>query len=346
MNVIKQKGFSLVELMVALTLGLILMAGVLAIFLSSKVTYNTNEKTGRLQENGRVALDFVSYDLRSAGYLGCAKIPRWFTSTLVGQTTMLWNYSAPVQGFESNGSGSYAPALPAATLNPAPTANSDILVVRSLMRDGAAMDVRADVGSVSGNPQVPVANPVSAGQILLITDCESSTVFQATGWTPAGTLGEIAHATGGALVPGNATTDLGYPYAELARVLPLQTYIYYVANDPAGEPGLYRQTGATQPAELLIEGVEALQIAYAVDTVGSDRIADGYFTANNVTDWSNVISVTLGMLMRSEQSGSAVNTSSYQVLPAAVGGRLIAAGSDRRQRMLFTTTVAIRNRAL
>jgi len=346
MNLVKQKGFSLIELMVAMTLGLILLAGVVAIFFSSKVTYMTNEKTGRLQENGRVALDIMSYDLRNSGYLGCAKVPQYFTSTLVNQTSMLWNYAAPVQGFESDNTGSYAPVLAAGTLNPAPTANSDVLVVRTLLRDGAAMDVGADVGSATGNPQVPVGAPPADGQILVITDCESSTVFQATGWAGASPLGSILHATGGAWVPGNTTTDLGYPYMQLSRVLPLQTYIYYVGNNAAGEPGLYRQAGAAQPAEMLIEGVQALQVAYAEDTTG-DRIADGYFTANNVTTWGNVVSVTLAMLIRSEESGTQVNTTGYQLLPSTVGGRLITpAAGDRRQRMLFTTTVAIRNRAL
>ena len=46
--------------MVSITIGLILLAGVLSIFLSSKVTYFANEKTARLQENGRVALDLIS----------------------------------------------------------------------------------------------------------------------------------------------------------------------------------------------------------------------------------------------------------------------------------------------
>jgi type IV pilus assembly protein PilW len=60
MNFSKQRGVSLVELMVSITIGLILMAGVLSIFMSSKVTYFANEKTARLQENGRVALDLIS----------------------------------------------------------------------------------------------------------------------------------------------------------------------------------------------------------------------------------------------------------------------------------------------
>jgi type IV pilus assembly protein PilW len=349
MRTLNQRGFSMVELMVAMVLGLILLGGVISIFQSSKVTYNTNEKTARLQENGRVALDFLTHDLRSAGYLGCAKVPQWFVSTLNGQTTFLWNYSTPLQGYESNGSGTWAPALPGGTdaLNPAPVNNSDVVVVRGLLRDGIALELEADVAGGTGDPVVLKTTPASPGQIMVITDCESASVFQTTAWTPGATTGTISHATTAGFVPGNLNTDLVANFNANSRILPLQTYVYYVGNDAAGLPGLYRQSGATKPAELLIEGVSALQVAYAVDTVGNDRIADGYFAANAVTNWDNVISITLAMLLQSElNGGTRPDAKTYQLLPTAVGGKLIAAANDRRQRMVFTTTIAVRNRAL
>ena len=64
----KQQGLSLVELMVALTLGMVLMAGFLQIFMSVRSTYATNEASSRLQENGRFALDFLAQHARLAGY--------------------------------------------------------------------------------------------------------------------------------------------------------------------------------------------------------------------------------------------------------------------------------------
>ena len=65
MNHSNARGFSLIELMVSIVIGLILVAGILSIFFSSRVTYTSNEKTARLQENGRVALDNLAHDLRS-----------------------------------------------------------------------------------------------------------------------------------------------------------------------------------------------------------------------------------------------------------------------------------------
>src|SRR5262249_8867178 len=121
MNVKQQHGFSLVELMVSVTIGLILLAGVLSIFYSSKLAYLANEKTSRLQESGRAALDFLVHDVRSAGYMGCARaVP--FTTTLNTPTSLMWNYAVPLQGFEATGtsaSPAFSPAIPGGTLSPA-----------------------------------------------------------------------------------------------------------------------------------------------------------------------------------------------------------------------------------
>ena len=65
----QQLGLSLVELMVALVLGLVLMTGVIQVFLASRQTYATNEAMARMQENGRFALEFISRSARLAGYV-------------------------------------------------------------------------------------------------------------------------------------------------------------------------------------------------------------------------------------------------------------------------------------
>ena len=65
-----ERGFSIVELMIALLLGLILLGGVIQVFLSSRQTYNANEAMSRMQENGRFALEFIARSARLAGYTG------------------------------------------------------------------------------------------------------------------------------------------------------------------------------------------------------------------------------------------------------------------------------------
>lgn len=343
-----QRGFSLVELMVALTLSMILMAGVLSIFFSSKVTFFANEKTARLQESGRIALDLMVHDIRSAGYQGCAK--QTPISTL-NTGTALWNYSLPVMGFESNGSGSYTPALSTLgyTLTPAPANDSDVLVVRMLLRDGDALITQDDLAAT--NSGIPVLNstppPVSAGQVMMITDCNASSIFEVTGWTAGSPNGLIQHAATGS-TPGNATDNLDYMYLAGARVLPFQTVIYWVGDTgtPSG-PALYRRMG-TQDPQILIEGIQALQVAYGVDT-NADRVVDSYTAATSTLNWDNVISVSLALLAQSDATGTDIDRGAYPMLTpsnATLGGKTLGPYNDRRQRMLFTTTAVVRNRAL
>jgi type IV pilus assembly protein PilW len=68
-----QKGFTLIEIMIALLVGAFLLVGILQIFLSSRQTYQMQENLSRLQENGRFAMDMVARDIRMAGYWGCLK---------------------------------------------------------------------------------------------------------------------------------------------------------------------------------------------------------------------------------------------------------------------------------
>lgn len=63
-----QRGFSMVELMVALVLSTLLIGGIIQLFIGTKQTYRFHEALSRIQENGRFALDSMSNDIRMAGY--------------------------------------------------------------------------------------------------------------------------------------------------------------------------------------------------------------------------------------------------------------------------------------
>ncbi|MDO9240573.1 MAG: prepilin-type N-terminal cleavage/methylation domain-containing protein, partial [Methylicorpusculum sp.] len=70
----KQSGMTLVEIMISLLIGAILLGGVLQIFISTKQTYRMQEGLSRLQENARFAMEFLTFDIRMAGYQGCPSI--------------------------------------------------------------------------------------------------------------------------------------------------------------------------------------------------------------------------------------------------------------------------------
>jgi type IV pilus assembly protein PilW len=332
MNRQLQLGFSVIELMIAMALSMVLMAGVLSIFASSKLTYLTNEKTSRVQEGGRMALDMIMRDIRSAGYVGCAKaVP--FNTTLNSATAPLWDYSQPMRGFEYTGPGTWSPALGTALVPAAqaPQDGSDAILLHVAQREGVALVMPTALASSTANPQIAGATPAPvAGQIMMITDCNASTVFEVTNYTSP----SVAHAVSTGATPQNATDDLGYVYQAGARLIPMQTVIYYVRGD-----ALWRRVGDATP-EQLVDGVQALQIVYGEDT-NSDRIVDNYVAASAVGNWANIVSVSVSLLVQSDAVGNDIDRATYNLLGTNVGPF-----NDRRLRMLFTTTAALRNVAI
>lgn len=348
---IRMTGFSLVELMVALGLSLLLLAGVVAIFSSSRVAYESTDQLSRVQETGRFALDQLSRHIRSAGYTGCSRQPTAIASALNADTNATLEYgfvsSPPVLGYDTSGSGAWSPALHPNIQSLTPSEDSDVLVVRGARLDVVPMQVTQDmVGSdgitldPTGDLIVKSAGSVNgvdpAGNVLMAYSCEGVSFF-------------FANASGTSLIrpisdeiPGNVTNSTSYPFLKAAEVVPVETVIYYIdaASPPAPDTmtSLWRKVGEGA-AEELVQGVERMQVEYGVDLQG-DRVVDDYRPASTVGNWDRVVSVRIGMLVSSVQEyGNDRDQRTYQVLDTDV-----PAPGDRRLREVFTTTVGIRNR--
>ena len=338
----RQRGFSLVEIMVAITLSLILLGGVLAVMYSSKVTYLQNDRVARIQENGRAALELILRDLRGAGFPGCAQpIAGLFNirNILSNSTNVAWNLAQPVYGFEG-ASGSWTPTLDT-TLIPNATINNDIIAVRTIPAGAPSMRVSAIVNPTDSiSVTKDVGERLADGAPAIISDCGNASIFVVSAFTPDvdDTAAAIDRSTTGG-PPTNATTNLGATFSPGARVAPINTIVYYVRPDTAGTgPSLWRVVSDEAPQEI-IAGVEALQVKYGVDTDNNTTV-NQYVNANAVTDWSQVVSVSLALLIRSAEANSqTVDSRTYTLLDTSVGPY-----NDRFQRSLFTTTVTLRNR--
>jgi type IV pilus assembly protein PilW len=363
-------GFSLVELMVALTLSLILVAGALSILYSTKLTSAENERVARMQEAGRTAFELIMEDARTSGYMGCTH-PHTDTSTIpatsnvnsgLASSTLLWNFLQPVYGFEAVGaawSPALDPAIPATS--PTPVAGSDILVLRSARSGTPIFRTNAVFAS---NAAIPVDRDPSAtlavGTTVIISDCNNAAVFAVTAFAPVGATATISHAAGAAPA-GNANDFLApqsHTFTVGSSLQPVQTVIYYIAScqppldgvicKAATPPALWQIVGGNVPQEL-IQGVEAIQLRYGVDTTSSpNMLANQYMTADAVTAgpyWGNVVSVNLSILVRSiDEYGVEKDKKVYHLLGgAALGGADIGPFNDRRSRSVYTTTITLRN---
>lgn len=341
----RQTGLSLVELMVGMAIGLLIVALLGYIYSGSRQSYQQQDNLARVQENGRAALDFISQDIRSAGYWGCVgrRIPEPI-NTLNNAADYLYRFNTPVEGHQATGANTWSPAKDA-TVTPVLT-GTDILTLRGAYGNGTTVTQHPG-GTPPGSADLKVndVSNIAEGDILLVSDCQNAAVFQVTNLN-AGS--NVVHNTGAiaGIVPGNASKGLGKEYVG-GEVLRASSKTYYIRLNDANRPSLYRMTNGV--AEELVENVESMQLTYGVDTTG-DQAVDAYQTADAVLDWDQVILVRVQLLLASPETG-AVNTAqgyAFNGANVAPDGNLVGGAigdpDDRRLRLVFTANIGLRNR--
>lgn len=306
-------GFSLIELMLALALGLVVVTGIVQLFVGNSQTYTVLNGQSRLQENARFGFEFLTMAARTAGYLGCAPEDANVINTLNAPswaTMPEFNVLTSVQGFDGQSGGSWLPAL--ATLPrstggadanvylpgngvdiSAVAPGTDVLVLRSL-----AQPVRrlTQVLQPTADPVVEAPggdNEFEVGDIIMISDCEQGAVLRVTGAAVAGNQATLAHAVGGAgLYENAATVDIptqagaprtlsavGRSFGRESQVAKVETSIFFVAegagtDNQGNRPlALWRKLGTAAPQEL-IAGIDDMQVLFGIDTTLNDRIAN------------------------------------------------------------------------
>ncbi len=336
----QQQGFTLVELMVAMTIGLLLLGGVITVLSSSHQTYRVNDALSRLQENARYAFQLLSRDIRMAGYLGCVGDGVPIVNTLNNPSDFLWNLGQPIEGFEASSSSVWTPALPSSGIIPSPLGGRDIIVIRGV--DGTDVKVVQHPG---GNPpgsadlKVTVGSSLQEDDIVLVTDCLAAAVFQVTNVNTSAGQDNVVHNTGNPTTntPGNLTKALGKEFTG-GELIKISTRSYFIRtnSNPTPFPSLYRKVG-TGNAEELVEGIEDMQIEYGEDLDGNST-ADIYRTADAVTNWAEVVSVRISLLVQSLENNVATDAQTYTF------NGTTTTPNDRRLRQVFTTVVTLRNR--
>ena len=339
----KDRGLSLVELMVALAVGLFLMAGVLQIYLGSRQSFRVQESLSRLQENGTFALMFLEQDLRMADYRGCgtrsARVP--LNNILIPSGDYLWDFVTGIEGFEAVSTSDWDRS-PDNNAIPTPLGGSDIVTVRR-----ATGETFKVVSHASGTDDVEInsGSTIEAGDVVMVATCKSAAVFQVTNSSASGILEHDSGSDGDADTPDNSTSDLGTGYANGDLFL-IDTVTYYIRNGNNNRPALFRKVG-NDNAQELIQDVEDMQITYGEDT-NMDALVDRYVSADGVANWSNVISVNVNLLLTTPEDNL---TPDGEPQPYVFNGVNYDGVSgplpeDNRLRHSFSSTITLRNRTL
>lgn len=322
----RQQGLSLVELLIAMTLSLLLMGGVLQIFLASKQTYSANTALSRVQESGRFAMEFLTSDIRNAGYKGECITP---LNNLLNEGSS--SYSADLFDLSQAVSGR-------ANASPSWVANrtaGDVIHVKyaaSLAGVTASGNTPATANTIS----LTAASGVAQGTIIIVSDPLGCDLFQNRSNANAQNLTRGAVGSPGNKTP--ASNPFSHAYDAAMQILKLQSATYYIGNDVNNRPALRRISFTTGVAddEVLIEGVENMQILYGI--AGANRQVDSYVSAASVANWDDVVSVRVYLLVVGAETNV---TPENQVID--FNGAAVTIG-NRRLAQVFSTTIGIRNR--
>lgn len=343
-------GMTLVELMVGMAVGLFVALIAISTFVSTRTLNLVNASTTRQSENGRLAMELLTADLRSSGFAGCRPLAQRVDDPVVSVLNGAVNEGFITEGSSGlrsyRGTGtSFDPALPTALAGLGALANSDVVSVR-VPADATALGVVAAMSSSTAAPQIQAnapGNTIVPGDVLLISNCKSASIFQVT-VNPV-ISGVLDHATGSSPAPGNAGTDLGHAYRSDATVYRLQTRHYYIAPSIMrnGTNSLWRLTvpGGAAPIEVA-NGIDRLVMTYGVDTdTAPDQNVNRYLVPSAVAAdaWDRVMSARVLLLVSTPDDNMARSNQTYQFAGSGVEA------TDRRLRTQLSEVVTLRNGA-
>jgi type IV pilus assembly protein PilW len=343
-----RKGFTLVELMVAMTVGLFIAGGILQIFLGSKQSYRATEAMSRLQENGRFALDYMSRDLRQIGFKGlCANgIKNLLNESNAAYTADRFDLiSSPIRGW--NGEKGDDPDVDEDEMA-SYQAGTDVI-----MFNHAAEASGLTVNGVTADTSAAIALTGSSGllsnSILLIGDDANNCyiccdLFQNRATDNATSLSRAATGTPGNKDPSDPSiiaNRLSHDYGTAMEIRLLRSRLYFIAPGENNVPALWERNfdKGTYEDNELVEGVFDMQISYLIPAGSTGN----YLDASVVTNWNDVKAVKINLLLVSNEDNLVEQPMSLPFLRND-GTAFIA--TDRRIYQTFSSVIALRNRML
>ena len=335
-----QTGITMVEILIALVISMFLLGGVIQVYIANKASYTFTEAVGRIQENGRYAIEQLAQDLRMAGFFGCA----------------LWDPEDDedvVNNLDPNGvgysdqhdflNGDLIGGTEGDGLN-----GSDSIEIRGVKPGQYNVQPPYNVDSAA-QIFITANDEIQPDDIVMISNCRGADIFQVTNATQSANSNSmsVVHNTGTG-EPGNYNPDnckggnahcLSQTYGADAALFRLQALIYDIRPGASGEPALWRSEVGRADVEL-VEGIEQMQVLYGLDT-DDDDFPNRYLTIDQVAnpyDTYDIVSVRVMLLVRSADQFVAEEPQTYTFNGATV------TPNDRRLRQEFTATVTLRNR--
>lgn len=318
-----QAGFTLIELMIALVLGLVVVGSAIAVFLSNRQAYITNTALSEVQDGSRIAFELLADDIRQAGLTGCGN-----TGSVAnvlsngpnnGGTEWYANFvDNAVHGYDD---ASTDPALSGLTSDkPVAGTNSIELIGAGELAGSVATDDEATATLTLNATSTVLQN----GDAIIVCSPDHAAITQVTSYAGLNLVHALNTGT-----PGNCSQGLGYPtncdngtgnitpaFAANSTISELAASDWYIGTnqqiEPDGKNGtsLYRltlvNTGGvpTLQSQEMVRNVTAMNITYHV-TNATDFVNAGAVSAAN---WGSVDAVYVALTLQSTSQRAGTNT--------------------------------------
>ena len=317
-NICQQQGFTLLELMISLGVGLVLFSGILSVFVGMKTTVTETSNYGELQENARFAISVLTDDLLQqnfwgdyTGYINRSNleiVPSVAGVECIGDGENNGTYPLVDGNFRTLwGETSSATGVTSMSCIDDATTNSDVIQFKRVI----------------SNPLTPAAAAAISNFSYFVANTDEAAIYKVP-------------LAGAAPVINNSQT---WQY---------QHHIYYVRS---GTPVLMKWRLTTQMInEPIVDGIEKIYFMYGISTVTDPTLAgfgvvNAYVSAANMTAalWDNtstqILAVKVYVLARSlVEDSKYTNTNTYQL-----GDLLYDPPDDNYRRLLLSSTVTLYN---
>lgn len=302
---INQKGFTLIELMISVALGLFIVLAAVTFYSDTRKAARYQESLTQMTEAGRSATVGMRRDFRGTDFWGCFNPDYGLTS---------FNNS-----LDPNGVNYVALDRGVGFVNNAGVNGSDSIVLTS--GEYVSARIRSPyMADKAGDLTVTDGSQIAQNDILVVSDCKRADIFQVTNNpSAAANLAEstVSHGLGAtASGPGNVSAQLSQAYGSQADIFKVSTAQWFVASQN-GETALFRRKD-NKAADLIAMNVEDIQIKFDIE--------------RGVTQGA-----VISLLIRS-QNEVADNPSPYRY------EGVVVTPTDRYLRKVITTSYAFRNR--
>ncbi|EAR07710.1 PilW family protein [Reinekea blandensis] len=336
------KGFSIVELMIAMLLGLLLMGGVIQVLTGSQGSYNELVQQARMQETAKIALDYIVRDLRNVGYFGCNGSAMQVANSIDNTSSYYFDINDVLEGWDEDETG-----IP--TKYSGIVEDSSVLEMRLIDISNAltVKDHNPDSARISFNGP----HPYPSGTVWTVVDrdCSNIGIFVQSGPTNCVTKAQctamdpddddkavsawaehVVHNTGlgnctnhlkGNFDCTNESASIEKAYSPGSSVFTMEEVAYWI--EPSGTDATIN--ALHRDGQEIINGVDGLRFRYGVDDDG-DGFPDVFLSASAINasasyEFSEVISISIE-----------VDVSTYE--------------NTAIQSQTFSTSVRLRNRGL